>query len=134
MEALVEATLAFLSGDADGEEPRPTDLAAILRTLCDEAADRGGTAVTVDADYVDESGPARVRRQAHRLADAQQRPAVARDPGRVGTAHHVVAQRLREAVHVHALQHLEHRAALLVVDDREVDEIGRRDAVFPHRP
>jgi signal transduction histidine kinase len=42
MEAMVEATLAFLRGDAGGEEPRTTDLAAILRTLCDEAADRGG--------------------------------------------------------------------------------------------
>ena len=28
-------------GDADAEEPRPTDLAAVLRTLCDDAADRG---------------------------------------------------------------------------------------------
>jgi hypothetical protein len=52
MEAMVGATLAFLRGDTDGEEPRPTDLAAILRTLCDEAADRGG-AVTIDGpDHV----------------------------------------------------------------------------------
>jgi signal transduction histidine kinase len=41
MEAMVEATLAYLRGEAEGEERRPADLAAILRTLCDDAADRG---------------------------------------------------------------------------------------------
>jgi len=50
MEAMVEATLAFLSGDADGEEPRPTDLAAVLRTLCDDAADRGGAVAYTGPD------------------------------------------------------------------------------------
>ena len=41
MEAMVEATLAYLRGETEGEERRPADLAAILRTLCDDAADRG---------------------------------------------------------------------------------------------
>ena len=50
MEAMVEATLAFLRGDADGEAPRPTDLAAILRALCDEAADRGGAVAYAGPD------------------------------------------------------------------------------------
>jgi signal transduction histidine kinase len=52
MEAMVEATLAFLRGDADSEEPRPTDLAAILRTLCDEAADRGAAVAFDGPDHV----------------------------------------------------------------------------------
>jgi signal transduction histidine kinase len=52
MEAMVEATLAFLRGDADGEEPRPTDLAAILRTLCDEAADRGAAVAVAGPDHI----------------------------------------------------------------------------------
>ncbi|GAA0592421.1 hypothetical protein GCM10009416_33500 [Craurococcus roseus] len=52
MEAMVEATLAFLRGDADGEEPRPTDLAAILRTLCDDAADRGADVAFTGPDHV----------------------------------------------------------------------------------
>ncbi len=52
MEAMVEATLAFLRGDADGEEPRTTDLAAILRTLCDEASDRGAAVAFDGPDHV----------------------------------------------------------------------------------
>ena len=52
MEAMVEATLAFLRGDAGGEEFRPTDLAAILRTLCDEAADRGAAVAFAGPDHV----------------------------------------------------------------------------------
>jgi signal transduction histidine kinase len=41
MEGMVASTLAYLRGEAEGEAPRQTDLAAILRTLCDDAADRG---------------------------------------------------------------------------------------------
>jgi signal transduction histidine kinase len=52
MESMVEATLAYLRGEAEAEEPRPADLAAILRTLCDDAADRG--------DAVTYGGPDRV--------------------------------------------------------------------------
>ncbi len=52
MEAMVEATLAFLRGDAGGEDFRPTDLAAILRTLCDEAADRGAAVAFAGPDHV----------------------------------------------------------------------------------
>ena len=51
MEAMVEATLAFLRGDAETEAPRPADLAAILRTLCDEAADRGAPAAYAGPDH-----------------------------------------------------------------------------------
>ena len=42
MEAMVEATLAYLREGRDTEEPRPTDLVAVLRTVCDAAADAGG--------------------------------------------------------------------------------------------
>lgn len=43
MEAMVEATLAYLRGDTESEAVRSADLAAILRTLCDDVADRGAT-------------------------------------------------------------------------------------------
>ena len=42
MEAMVEATLAFLREGRETEEPRPADLVTMLRTVCDEAADAGG--------------------------------------------------------------------------------------------
>lgn len=41
MEVMVESTLAFLRGKTESEEPRQADLAAILRTLCDDAVDCG---------------------------------------------------------------------------------------------
>ena len=41
MEAMIGATLAYLSGDADPEAPRPVDLAAMLATLVDAAVDAG---------------------------------------------------------------------------------------------
>jgi signal transduction histidine kinase len=44
MEAMIDATLAYLRGDEDGERPRPTDVAAMLATLIDAAVDAGKTA------------------------------------------------------------------------------------------
>lgn len=44
MEAMIDATLAYLRGDAEPEEPKPTDLSAMLATLVDAAADAGRTA------------------------------------------------------------------------------------------
>lgn len=41
MEAMIEATLAYLSGSAEAEAPRPTDLPAMLATLVDAATDAG---------------------------------------------------------------------------------------------
>jgi len=41
MEAMVEATLAYLRGDDDIEPPRLTDIAATLATLVDDAVDAG---------------------------------------------------------------------------------------------
>lgn len=41
MEAMIAATLAYLRGDAEQEQSRVTDLAAILETLCDDASDAG---------------------------------------------------------------------------------------------
>ena len=41
MEAMITATLAYLRGDAEQEQLRVTDLAAILETLCDDATDAG---------------------------------------------------------------------------------------------
>ncbi|WP_243634779.1 ATP-binding protein [Roseicella frigidaeris] len=41
MEGMVASTLAYLRGEAESEAPRQADLATILRTLCDDAADRG---------------------------------------------------------------------------------------------
>lgn len=44
MDAMIGATLAYLRGEEEHEQPRATDLAAILETLCDDATDAGGTA------------------------------------------------------------------------------------------
>lgn len=41
MEAMIDATLAYLRGDAEPEEPRQTDLASMLSTLVDDAFDAG---------------------------------------------------------------------------------------------
>jgi signal transduction histidine kinase len=41
MEAMVDATLAYLRGDTEPEEPKPTDLATMLMTLVDAATDAG---------------------------------------------------------------------------------------------
>lgn len=41
MEAMIDATLAYLRGDVEPEEPKPTDVSAILATLVDAAADAG---------------------------------------------------------------------------------------------
>ncbi|WP_149536735.1 ATP-binding protein [Siccirubricoccus phaeus] len=50
MEGMVESTLAYLRGETESEEPRRADLAAILRTLCDDAADRGSAATYAGPD------------------------------------------------------------------------------------
>jgi signal transduction histidine kinase len=39
MEAMIDATLAYLRGEVEPEEPKPTDVSAILATLVDAAAD-----------------------------------------------------------------------------------------------
>jgi signal transduction histidine kinase len=41
MEAMIAATLAYLRGESESEPRRQADLAAILETLCDAAADAG---------------------------------------------------------------------------------------------
>ncbi len=41
MEAMIDATLAYLRGETESEPRRAADLAAILETLCDAAADAG---------------------------------------------------------------------------------------------
>ena len=45
MEAMIDATLAYLRGDEDIEQPRPTDVAAMLATLVDAAVDGGKKAM-----------------------------------------------------------------------------------------
>jgi signal transduction histidine kinase len=42
MEAMISATLSFATGDAKEEKSRTIDLAALLISLCDNVADRGG--------------------------------------------------------------------------------------------
>ena len=41
MQAMVDATLAYLRGDLEPEQPRVTDLAVLLATLVDDAVDAG---------------------------------------------------------------------------------------------
>lgn len=48
MQRMVEATLAYLREGREAEEARPADLVALLRTVCDAAADAGGD-VTLEA-------------------------------------------------------------------------------------
>jgi signal transduction histidine kinase len=44
MEAMIDSTLAYLRGDAEPEDARRTDLASMLSTIVDHAADAGRTA------------------------------------------------------------------------------------------
>lgn len=52
MEGMVEATLAYLRGETESETPRQADLAAILATLCDAAADAGASVTYAGPDRV----------------------------------------------------------------------------------
>jgi signal transduction histidine kinase len=45
MEAMIDATLAYLRGDAEPEEPKPTDVSAMLETLVNDAIDSGRCAI-----------------------------------------------------------------------------------------
>lgn len=45
MEQMIEATLAYLKGDARAEAARPLDLVALLQTIVDDARDQGANAV-----------------------------------------------------------------------------------------
>lgn len=53
MEAMIDATLAYLRGDVEPEEPRATDLAALLATLVDDAADAGRPASFTGPRHLD---------------------------------------------------------------------------------
>lgn len=53
MEAMITSTLAYLRGEAEQEQLRVADLAAILETLCDDATDAGRN--------VSYDGPSQVR-------------------------------------------------------------------------
>ncbi|MBL6080808.1 HAMP domain-containing protein [Belnapia sp. T18] len=50
MEAMIGSPLAYLRGETESEEPRQTDLTAILATLVDDAPDRGATATYAEPD------------------------------------------------------------------------------------
>ncbi|WP_241671253.1 ATP-binding protein [Dankookia rubra] len=50
MEGMVGSTLAYLRGETESEEPRQADLAAILRTLSDDASDRGASVTYAGPD------------------------------------------------------------------------------------
>jgi signal transduction histidine kinase len=53
MEAMIDATLAYLRGDVEPEQPRATDLAALLATLVDDAADAGRAASFTGPRHLD---------------------------------------------------------------------------------
>lgn len=50
MAAMIETTLDYLREGRETEEPRPTDLVAVLRTVCDAAADAGGDVAYAGAE------------------------------------------------------------------------------------
>jgi signal transduction histidine kinase len=52
MEAMIEATLAYLRGDFESEPKQVTDLAALLSTLVDQASDAGADASYVGPNHV----------------------------------------------------------------------------------
>lgn len=60
LEQMIDATLSYLKGGTEQETPRPLDLAALLRTLTDEAGDMG--------QDVSLSGPQSLVIRARRLA------------------------------------------------------------------
>ncbi len=51
MEHMLDSTLAFLRGDATGEERKMADIGSILETLCDHAADAGCDVVRAGPDH-----------------------------------------------------------------------------------
>lgn len=53
MEAMVSATLAYLRGENESEPAKRADLAAMLRTLVDDAADAGGAASYEGPDHAE---------------------------------------------------------------------------------
>lgn len=52
MEGMIEATLAYLRGDAETEPRQVTDLAALLSTLTDDVCDAGGAATYAGPNHV----------------------------------------------------------------------------------
>ncbi len=52
MEGMIEATLAYLRGDAETEPAQVTDLAALLSTLTDDVCDAGGAAIYAGPNHV----------------------------------------------------------------------------------
>lgn len=56
MEAMARATLDFLRGEAETEAPRRFDLAATLRTICDDLADRGAAVAYEGPDQLATEG------------------------------------------------------------------------------
>lgn len=66
MEAMVASLLAYLGGDSDPEAPTLTDVAVLVQTIVDDAADRGGDARYAGPDHLE----ARVRTTGLRRAVA----------------------------------------------------------------
>ena len=63
MEAMIEATLAYLRGETETEPRQVTDLAALLSTLIDGVCDAGGTATYAGPNHIAVSmHPSAVRR------------------------------------------------------------------------
>jgi len=53
MEAMITATLAYLKGETDAEQTRRADIAAMLRTLVDDATDAGGCATYEGPEHLE---------------------------------------------------------------------------------
>lgn len=70
MQAMVESTLAFASGAATPGERRPLDLAALLITMVDDAADAGLPCTYAGPDHADVVGvPSALQRAFRNLVD-----------------------------------------------------------------
>lgn len=70
MQAMVESTLAFASGEARPDERRPLDLAALLISLVDDAADLGRPCAYAGPDHAEVLGsPPGLRRALWNLVD-----------------------------------------------------------------
>jgi signal transduction histidine kinase len=70
MRMMIEAALNFARGEAVAEDWRPTDLAVMARSLCDDLSDRGGMATFDGADHcIVDCQPLAVKRALANLID-----------------------------------------------------------------
>jgi len=70
MQSMIDSTLAFASGEARLAPSQPTDIAALLISIVDEASDAGAPCVYVGPDHIETKGhPASLKRAFRNVID-----------------------------------------------------------------